>query len=87
MKGGYQIIDFTGITEFDGTQKIPGAFEAVKKSGKPILAENVLGISVFTSDADESSRVRAVLPIPEIRGDTIQWTPVIISSTDAISTL
>lgn len=87
IKGGYQILDFTGITQLDGSETLPGAFNKIKTCGKPILVHNLNGINVFTSDADIASTTQAVLPAYIMSGGTPTLLAVTITSADVVSIL
>ena len=50
-RGGYQIIDLAGYTISGTPTTVPGIFEKVKNSKKPILIENLKGAnSDYTFD-------------------------------------
>ena len=57
----YQFLDFTGISELDGSETLRGAFEKAK-SGKPILVSNLMGLTFFSSDVNPADTTAAILP-------------------------
>ena len=61
IRGGYQIIDFTGITAFDGSQSLPGAFDKIKAAKKPILAYNFVGCYLMTCDVAPTNSLKAIM--------------------------
>lgn len=87
IKGGYQILDFTGITALDGTETLPGAFQKIKTCGKPILAHNLNGINVFTNDAEPTSTTQAILPAYVMSGGSPTLLAIKITSANVVSIL
>ena len=81
--GGYQIIDFTGITAWDGSETVPGAYAKVKGCSKPILASNVNGINAFTSDANPLG-TDAVIPAIAYSGGSLSLIAVKIGTDDSV---
>ena len=84
IKGGYQIIDFTGISALDGTETLPGAFAKIKSANKPILASNFVGINMFTADMLPADTTKAVLSgIAESNGSLVPI-GIVINSDDTV---
>lgn len=90
MKGGYQIIDFTGIINFNGTETLPGAFEAAKvsvKTSKPIAIVNCLGKAFFSYDATSSDTTKAICPFIDYDNGTFTNVGIVINADDTIDTI
>lgn len=58
MIGGYQIIDLAGYTISRTPTTVPGIFEKIKNSKKPILIENLKG-----SNGDYTFDYKPIYPI------------------------
>lgn len=87
IKGGYQILDFTGITELDGTETLPGAFNKIKTCGKPIMVQNLNGINTITNDANPSSTTSAVLVAWVLASGSLTTIGIEIGSDDSVTLL
>lgn len=87
IKGGYQIIDFTGLTQFDGSESIPGAFAKIKAAGKPILANNFTGVNMFTADVKPTDTNKAVLTAVVESSGSLVPIGIVINADDTVEML
>ena len=84
INGGYQIIDFSGIVSFDGSESIPGVCETIKTCKKPILVSGIRGSYAFSYDVTPN-QTYATCVIPEVSGSTVTWKVVRIAADDTVS--
>ena len=87
IKCGYQVIDFTGITAFDGTESIPGAFAKIKSAGKPILASNFTGTNLFTGDVKPADSTKAILTAVIESSGSLVPIGIVVNSDDTVEIL
>lgn len=80
MIGGYQVIDFKGESLTSNTT-IKGAFKKAK-AGRPILVENIGGVSGFTYDATPTSTTTATIPVTVWSSSTFKVGKLTISNED-----
>lgn len=83
MGNGYQTIDCSTLTAFNGTQTVKGAFKKAK-AGKAILLKNFNGMTVFVADTSTSSS-SAILPCFAVVSGTLKAAKITISDEDAFT--
>lgn len=83
MRSGYQVIDCSKLTAFNGTQTVKGAFKKAK-AGRPILLNNFNGMSVFVTDTSTSA-TSAILPTFAVVSGTLKAAKITISDEDAFT--
>ena len=87
IKGGYQVIDFTGISALDGSETIPDAFVKIKSAKKPILASNFVGCYIMTCDTTPADTTKCVLTgVIESSGSLVPI-GIVINSDDTVEML